>query len=226
MATVSQTENNRRDIVFILDESGSMSSMGNEPIQAVNNFIKDQKNILSKDGSTFSLWKFNSIVTNIFNDIPLEKVTEFTNFVPDSMTALYDAIGKAINSKKEKQHYENVICVILTDGLENSSTQFTYTQIRDMIKEMEEKHNWNFIYLGANQDAFSVGNSIGVKRCARYDTSGGELLEITRVTSEAVSSYRKSSSEIGNQATLTLNVDENMQKTKNRECVGRQCSAP
>jgi hypothetical protein len=183
------------DIIFILDESGSMDIMGGEPVQAVNSFIDEQKKSLGDDGATFSLWKFNTKVTKVIDDQDLQTVEKFTDFHPDNMTALYDAIGKAITTKKQKNKYDNVICVILTDGQENCSREFRGPVIRNMISEMEEKHNWTFVYLGANQDAFAVGGGIGVSKncCAQYECTPGKLSILARQTSAAVSCYRTAS---------------------------------
>ena len=207
-----------QDIIFILDESGSMASMGDEPVQAVNSFIASQKKTLENDSSTFSLLKFNTYVTKLIDDVPLQKVTEFDNFCPGGMTALYDAIGLAINTKKQKEKKDNVVCVILTDGQENSSQKFSANNIRDMIKDMEENHNWKFIYLGANQDAFAVGGNMGMKHCADYKCAPGEMLHIAREVSEAVSYYRSSSATIGKEATLNINRSQTVPATsQNRD---------
>lgn len=198
-----------QDIVFLLDESGSMSSMGNEPVEAVNAFIEEQKKTLGKDGSTFSLWKFNANLTKLFDDVCLHDVEEFNQFSPNNMTALYDAIGEAINNKKKKDKHDNVVCVILTDGEENSSSKFSLSDVKSMIKDMEENHNWRFVYLGANQDAFAVGGGMGMRAdcCSNYACEPGEMIGATREMSKAVSSYRTRSATDGKEAKLTLNID-------------------
>jgi hypothetical protein len=196
-----------QDIIFLLDESGSMESMGKEPVQAVNKFIQDQQKTMGDDGATFSLWKFNSTVVKLIDDVPLQEVKEFTDFRPDQMTALYDAIGQAIKNKSLKEKHDDVICVILTDGLDNQSKEFSASSICSLIKTMEDEHNWKFIYLGANQDAFSVGGGIGVTRCATYTCAPGQMIGATREVSDAISSYRTKSATVGRQATLDLDVD-------------------
>jgi len=207
--TISENKMNIvQDIIFLLDESGSMGSMGKEPVQAVNKFIQDQKSILGDDGATFSLWKFNSTVTKLIDDIPLKDVSEFIDFLPNDMTALYDAIGNAISTKKKKVSYDNVICIILTDGLDNSSVEYTLQNVNSMIKEMETNHNWKFVYLGANQDAFAVGSKMGMGHCANYRCAPGEMINATREVSEAVSSYRAQSSSIGRDAKLNIDRSE------------------
>ena len=178
-----------------MDESGSMGNMGVEPIQAINSFIKEQQETIIDTGSTFTLWKFDTTVKNMIDDLPLKDVKEFTDYVPKGMTALYDAIGNAIKTKKTKTKIDNVICVIVTDGIENSSTEFTSADIMAMIKTMENNHNWKFIYLGANQDVIAVGGNMGLNTnlCSVFDASPGGLLTATRNISQSISLYRTES---------------------------------
>lgn len=183
------TSQKTQDIICLLDESGSMNSMGPEPVQAINSFIKEQKTSVM-DNATFTLYTFNDKVTKVFDDVPLQEMKEFTSYDPDSMTSLYDAIGEAIETKKKKGKTDGVICVILTDGHDNSSTKFTSTSIKKLISEMEKEHNWTFIYLGANQDAFEVGGSIGVTNCSQFNCNAGGLESATRNVSHAISAYR------------------------------------
>ena len=224
MSEQTSVENVTQDIIFILDESGSMSAMGIEPVQAVNKFIDDQKVAMGDDGATFSLWKFSSTVVKLIDDVPLKDVKEFSDFQPKDMTSLYDAIGHAIDTKKKKSSFDNVVCIILTDGLENSSTEYSAATIRSMIKDMEENHNWKFVYLGANQDAFAVGDAMGVGRCAQYTCDPGEMIGITREVSEAITSYRAQSSNVGRKAALTL--PERPTQTPNVFSSRRQMTSP
>lgn len=200
------TETRSHDIIMIIDESGSMTMMENEVIQAINSFIQEQKNIL-EDNSTFSLWKFSNKITHLIDDVLLKDVETFTEFYPHGMTALMDAIGKAIDKKKTKNNYDDVICVILTDGLENSSQNYNKSNILTMIREMETYHNWKFVYLGANQDAFSVGGNYGISlnRCATFDLTPGQISRTLLNTSNAVAKFRCMSSQDFN-VNLELNT--------------------
>lgn len=178
-----------KDIIFILDESGSMSSMFNEPVEAVNNFINEQKKI---SGSKLTLLTFNSKVKTVFDNVPLQDIEEFKDYKPSDMTALYDAIGDAITNKQKSNEYDDVICVILTDGLENCSMKFKQKQVVDMITDMEKNHGWSFIYLGANQDVIKVGNDMGLSAnsCSLYECLPGEIMKVVRTASIFVSELR------------------------------------
>ena len=183
------------DIIVIMDESGSMGSMGVEPIQAINCFIKEQQQAIVNTDSLFTLWKFDTTVKNVIDDVCLKDIKEFTDYTPKGMTALYDAIGNAIMTKKTKTNVDNVICVIITDGIENSSLKFTSADIMGMIKTMENDHNWKFIYLGANQDAIAVGGNMGMNTqlCSSFESTPGGLLTATRNISNSISLYRTQS---------------------------------
>merc|ERR1711881_772234 len=94
-------------------------------------------------------------------------------FEPRGMTALLDGIGFTIQlaKKKAKVHKCNkVIIVILTDGQENSSKKWSSDRLKKKIEKMESKYGWDFVFLAANQDAISVGQSFGMKRskCMTY----------------------------------------------------------
>jgi hypothetical protein len=78
---------------------------------------------------------------------------------------LLDAIGRTLNEQGERIHRENwadkVIVCIRTDGAENCSKEYTLPQIKAMI-EHAQKHEWTFIFSGANQDAFQTASTYGI----------------------------------------------------------------
>ena len=102
-----------QDIIVIMDQSGSMNSMGDEPLQALNDFILEQQKSI-EDDATFSLWTFNDKVQLVIDDQPLQSVKEITKYEPVGMTAMNDAIGKAIITKYRKFKSNNVVCLIIT----------------------------------------------------------------------------------------------------------------
>jgi len=197
------------DIIVIMDESGSMGQLVDEPNQALNSFITEQKSVLSDD-ATFTLWGFNHTISLKIDDVPLKELDQIENFIPNGMTSLFDAIGNAINTKLAKTRKDNVICVVITDGLENSSKEFNKDQIQNMIKLAEQKHQWKFVYLGANQDAFAVGENMGVYRncCVQFEANHGELLKATRVVSENIAVYRNASSQGTHNSDFALGTTE------------------
>lgn len=158
-------------IVFIIDESGSMQGSEQDVIGGFNGFIERQKNenvgIVS-----VSLYKFNSEVTCVFLDVPITEVKAITNkeYIPNGFTALYDAIGLAISetgnklsSSKSKLKSENVLMVIITDGQENASKEYTSQTVKSLISTHEKLLQWNFIYLGVGISDFIDANVLNLK---------------------------------------------------------------
>ena len=172
-------------ILFIMDKSGSMANMGREPVDGLNTFFEEQKNTASFR-ATLVLFSDKSefIFTNKLGS-EIEKIS-YEQYKPGGMTALYDAIGFAIEKQKEYQ-VDNVVCVILTDGLENCSKEYTSKTIKDMITKMKTDHKWEFKYLGANQDSFAVGGGLGINKTYDYEYSPLGCNQIMRTISSEVS---------------------------------------
>lgn len=178
------------DIILLLDESGSMQSMGKEPIQAVNKFISKQKD--TAPASLFSLYTFSDNHRKIIEGKPLSEVQEYTDYKPDGMTALYDTIFTAVDDKMKTDRKFNVVFVILTDGQDNSSTK-TKNDVKELIARQEKDYNWQVIYLASNHDAFSVGASMNVsnyRACNFNQQKKGDLLDLIEEKSAHISSFR------------------------------------
>ena len=147
------------DLIFLIDRSGSMHGSEDDTIGGFNSFIEKERKK-----------EFNTNVTTILFDHEYEvlykrkainDVKELTReeyFVRGS-TALLDAIGRTITSL-DKEIDNKVLFVIMTDGMENSSIEFSKTQIKNMI----ENHTWEFIFIGANIDSYTEAGHIGIKR--------------------------------------------------------------
>jgi hypothetical protein len=184
--------NTRNDIITLLDSSASMCNINKEAVDSLNEFISEQQKI-DNSNATFSLWTFNNKSTNIIDDQILKDVQPYTNFIPTGMTSIYDAIGDAITLKLTKKNYKDVICLIITDGIENSSKYYNNIQIKEMINDMELNNNWKFIYLGANQDVYTEGNKLGLnhEKCISFNCDiMGDMLKVTRNISSNILSYR------------------------------------
>lgn len=162
------------NLIIILDRSGSMSTVWTDMIGGLKTFIGEQKNFAGKNNKdikiTFVIFDDQyEIVHNYIsiNDFEFEE----NKYMPRGMTALLDAVGKTINKigedlnrKPENEKPSKNMIIIITDGEENSSTEFKKDQIKQMIKHQKEKYNWEFVFLGANQDSFSEAGGLGIKR--------------------------------------------------------------
>lgn len=178
----------KTDIVVVLDSSGSMETMGDEPKEAINQFVKEQREV--DDSSGFTLWVFNNYAEKIYDNVPLSDVEKFTDWFPQGMTALNDSLYMAIDEKLKSDNPSNTVCIILTDGEENSSQKINSKQLKKKISEAEKKYNWKFIYMGANQDAFAVGSELGILNTASYAPNSVGLRSVSATASEAIKSYR------------------------------------
>lgn len=161
-------------LIFVIDRSGSMASIRDDMIGGFNTFIKSQKDAKLGDCRVFA-YKFDNIYETMFEDVDLNDVPALDrqNYVPRDMTALYDAVATTIDNMgarlanmKEEDRPEKVLVVTITDGEENSSRKFNQQNVADRIKTQREQYNWDFAYIGANQDAWAVGTSMNVAAAA------------------------------------------------------------
>lgn len=146
-------------ITLVVDRSGSMSSCWTDTIGGIQSLIKDQKEDKSK--CTFSFYDFDDKITQNLNFVDIQLVSENVEefgIAPRGWTALYDAIGRAIAETgsalaklKESDRPGRVIVVIQTDGLENSSREYTSAKIAEMIKTQTETFQWQFQFVGADE---------------------------------------------------------------------------
>jgi hypothetical protein len=160
-------------ITFVLDESGSMGHIAQAARDGFNEYLEDQ---ISHGGRTWwTLTTFNTRPRTRFAAIPGDEVRPLgADYSPKGMTALYDAVGRAI--VKTREHLKNlgddrpsdVIFVILTDGMENASRRWTSRQVFDLITEAEDS-GWQFVFLGSNQDSWAVAQNMGIRRGAVVD---------------------------------------------------------
>lgn len=158
-------------IAVVLDRSGSMSSIKTDTIGGFNEFLKGQKAVPGQ--ATLTLAQFDHEYDVLFDMADLQSVPELTDetFVPRGATALWDAIGRTIVGEGEKlktlpegERPEKVIFVIVTDGEENSSQEYRDSSaINAKIEHQRAVYGWEFIFLGANQDAVATARRLGIQ---------------------------------------------------------------
>lgn len=154
------------ELVFIIDKSGSMSGLENETIKGFNELLNNQKK--QKDKALITTILFNTTMQFINERKDINEVKEITlnDYRVGGCTALLDAIGNAINyilnnQINDKENEYNNMVVIITDGLENSSLEFSYEKINSLINK-KQKEDWQFIFLGANIDVIKEANKMGI----------------------------------------------------------------
>ena len=152
---VKETKDLVTEIVCIIDKSGSMHSIKNDAIGGFNTFIGEQKKLEGK--ANVSLVLFNTEYSPVYYNKPLNDVEALneSTFKPVGGTALLDAIGRTLNELMTKEGSEiapdKYFVVILTDGEENSSREYTNEAIKKIIEDLRTKGNWEFVYLGATK---------------------------------------------------------------------------
>lgn len=147
------------DLIFILDRSGSMGSSESSTIDGFNQFIEKES---GKGKETYvSVVLFDDQYEILHTRTPVQEVPVLTQreYFARGLTSLYDAIGRTIESFKDEIS-NKVLCVIITDGMENSSVRFDRDQIKSYIDEM----NWEFVFIGADIDSYAAARNIGIKR--------------------------------------------------------------
>lgn len=154
------------DISVLLDRSGSMSSIKDDMEGGFNAFVEEQKKVPGL--CRLSLYQFDDVFEKIYSG-KLLKNTPPLELKPRNSTALYDAMAKCINmtgerfqNMNEEDRPEKVIVYIITDGLENSSREYSSYQIKQMVEHQTNLYNWSFVFLGANQDSVLTARTLGI----------------------------------------------------------------
>ena len=159
------------ELVFILDRSGSMGGMESDVIGGFNSVIERQRNLEGEVLVSTILFDNETEILHDREDIDfVEPLTEDEYYTRGS-TALLDAVGGAIKHisrihkyAREEDRPEHVMFFINTDGYENSSHKYSYDKIKTMIDIEKEKYDWEFVFMGANIDAFDVATRMGIAR--------------------------------------------------------------
>lgn len=191
---------NLTELVFILDKSGSMSGLESDTIGGFNSMLEKQRGVEGECRITTVL--FDNHYTLLHDRIDIRALSPMTNreyFVGGS-TALLDAIGRTIHklanvqkSTAEEYRADKVMFVIITDGEENSSREFSVSKVKAMIEHEKQRYGWEFIFLGANMDAVKTAGRFGINadRAVDYvpDEKGTQLN--FKAMSETVACFRE-----------------------------------
>lgn len=161
---------NLTEILFILDRSGSMAPLTEAAISGFNNFLRDQA--AEPGQARLTLVLFDDHYETPVSSLPLPEITplDTTVYTARGSTALLDAMGRGIDelgqrlaTLPEVDRPGTVIVAILTDGEENASQHFSWKDVNRRIRHQSEKYHWNFLFLGANQDAIATAAKVGIQ---------------------------------------------------------------
>jgi len=208
---------NATDLSILIDRSGSMASIRADMEGALSSFLKEQREVPGELRVTVYLFdstqgmyrNFNNnyLIPNRDDDWFIEQYKEVLvenikeiSIVPRGGTALYDAMmegmrrtGERLAKKNEQDRPDKVLFITITDGGENASTTHSKT-VADAVRHQETKYNWKFVYLGANQDSFLTGDTLGMTNsrgnCVNYMASAGGTKTAGVMLSNATKRYR------------------------------------
>lgn len=159
-----------KEVIFILDRSGSMRGLEADTIGGFNGLIEQQKDVPGEVQITTVL--FDDAYELLHDHTPLKEVNPLTTeqYYVRGTTALLDAVGKTITQvahrvrKAAGEPKPQVLVVIMTDGMENASSEYSYDVVKTLIDTYQHDAGWEFLFLGANIDAAAAAESIGIRR--------------------------------------------------------------
>jgi uncharacterized protein YegL len=156
-------------VAIVLDRSGSMETCRDQTISGFNEYAQDIRKTAKKAGldARLTLTVFNGEVRVPFFDAPLERLRPMSRkyYVPNGSTAMLDAVGQTIDRlEREGSQIDapSVLVCVISDGQENSSTDFTYESVAELIQRLTATERWTFTYLGSNQDLSIVSEHLSI----------------------------------------------------------------
>ena len=163
-------------LVFVVDRSGSMTTIAKDMIGGFNSYIKQQRDAKLGACKVF-FYQFDTAYERVYEATDLDSVPVLTDktYVPRGGTALYDSLGKTITelgvrlaNLPEDERPGKVLVITITDGednarLEGEDTFYSSVKVKEMVQHQTDTYKWDFVYIGANQDAWAVGGSTGHK---------------------------------------------------------------
>jgi len=188
------TNPNLTHLYFLLDRSGSMQSIKDDTEGGFDAFIEEQRTQAGECRVTLA--QFDDRYEEVYRDLPVSEVPKL-RLQPRGSTALLDSIGRLVGeagsrlaSLPEDQRPGVVIVGIMTDGHENASRELTHPQVKAMIEHQTKDYGWQFLYMGADQDAIEVGSSIGVSEAHSMTYSRGRVAAAMAATSRNIGRTR------------------------------------
>ncbi len=174
-------------IIIVLDASGSMSSIQDDIKGSFNTFLDKQRQEPGK--TVFDLFQFNDEVVRLVKSADLAQFHDdlMAKYDCSGCTAMNDAIciamdtvGQDFANMAEEERPANVLCVIITDGMENASKKFSTKDVKERIEHQKTKYNWEFVYLAADPNAYDAGEALGIsmqdRKLVSRDFAGVDMI--------------------------------------------------
>jgi len=188
------TDQNLTHIYFLLDRSGSMASIRSETIAGFDAFIAEQRT--APGACRVTLAQFDDTYDEVYADRDVAAVPSL-ELTPRGCTALLDALGRLIITAGERlaalpetERPGSVIVGVMTDGLENASRDWTHARIKELIERQTREYAWEFLYLGADQDAIEEGAKMGFARGKSATYRRGKADKVLADLGANVGAYR------------------------------------
>jgi len=188
------TRSDLTHIYFLLDRSGSMQSIKSDIEGGFAAFVDEQRRATGQCRATLA--QFDDVYEVVYADRPIADVPPL-DLQPRNMTALHDAMGRLVTDAgarlaalREDQRPGTVIVAIMTDGLENASKEWTGASIKALVNQQTNVFGWTFMYMGADQDAIEVGESLGIARDHSVTYARGKSRQAMAVASGKIAKLR------------------------------------
>ena len=184
--------------LIILDESGSMSAIERQAVSAMNETfagIRKAQKTNPEQNYFVSLVVFEGDgvkgVRTVRDRVPVENIKDIRpeEYNPGACTPLYDAMGLAINNLSNvTKPGDPVLVTIITDGMENSSTEYSGRAIKELVSRKRES-GWTFAYIGANQDAVEVARELDIRNALNFEATEDGTTEMGEILAESTIAY-------------------------------------
>lgn len=188
------TDQNLTHIYFLLDRSGSMASIREATVSGFDAFIAEQRE--APGSCRVTLAQFDDEYEEVYADRELAAVPSLT-LTPRGSTALLDSLGRLVVTAgdrlaalPEDERPGSVIVGVMTDGYENASREWTHARIKALIEQQTRDYDWQFLYLGADQDAIEEGAKMGFAGSKSVTYSRGKADRVMAAMSENIRDYR------------------------------------
>ena len=192
MSTKHQVHN-----LIILDESGSMESIKQPVISGFNELVQTIQGVelrFPEQEHYISLISFNGAGRKSLmwkEPVAKLKLIDTTSYQPQENTPLFDAMGDSINKLKDDLYTagpHNVLVTVFTDGEENASKEYSASQIKKMVEELQ-KHNWTFTYIGTDHDVNALAVSISITNIMKFERNERSIKDMFAKESSARFAY-------------------------------------
>jgi hypothetical protein len=189
------TDPNYTALLVVIDRSGSMSTIRDDMVGGLTTLIRTQA--AAPGRLTIDLWSFDDVVENEFSMASPDEVE--IRLVPRGSTALYDAVGRAVvhfgellEAMDEDARPGTVQVIVVTDGEENSSREFSAADVKRLVTQQTGIYSWGFVFLGANQDAVLTGETLGFSpgSSLTYSAAPAQVAAATDALTNLISARR------------------------------------